>query len=102
MLRFQGIILSKIQGQAGSKVTTKDQREEPDDDGEDGRRNGINLLASYGPRNIRWQFGFSVRVSASFPRCRQGSSPTPFLNSSLLWYNPLNNNDKTSQEDEES
>jgi hypothetical protein len=30
---FQGIIFSNIQVQVGSKVTTKAQREEPDEDG---------------------------------------------------------------------
>jgi hypothetical protein len=63
--RFQAIIISNIQGEVVSKVTRKDQREELDDDGEDGRRNGLNLLAGDGPRNIRyivpWQVGFSGR-----------------------------------------
>jgi hypothetical protein len=29
--KFQGVIFSNIQGQVGSKVTRKDQREEPDE-----------------------------------------------------------------------
>jgi hypothetical protein len=44
----------------------------------------------------------SGRVSVSFPRCRLESSHTPLLNPSSCWYNPLNNNDKPAQEDEET
>jgi len=52
--------------------------------------------------NVPWQVGFSGWVSASIPRCRLESSPAPLLlNLSSRWYNPLNDNDKPAQEDEE-
>ena len=54
------------------------------------------------PYNIPWQVGFSGGVSGSLPRCSPESSPTLSSNPSSRWYNPLNNNYKPSQEDEEA
>jgi hypothetical protein len=53
--KVQCFILSKIQGEAGSKVSTKDQRKELDEaaDGEVGRSNWDEALAGDGPRK-RW------------------------------------------------
>ena len=50
---------------------------------------------------FRGRSGSRVGVSGSIHRCRLESSPTP-INPSSPWYNPLNNNDKPAQEDEES
>ena len=52
--------------------------------------------------NVPWQVGFLSRAFGFIPCCRPEPSPVPLLNPSSRWYNPLDNNDKPAQEDEES